>query len=70
MHLADRALNVADPLVIENARTNYRIERRVSKWQRANISLSNIVQATLSTECNCLWRQIDSNIFFRISELF
>ena len=50
MHLPDCAFNVGDPFVIENAGTDYRVERSVGKWQRVNIALSNIIKATLTAE--------------------
>ena len=50
MHLPDCAFNVGDPFVIENAGTDYRVERSVRKWQRVNIALPDIIEAALPTE--------------------
>src|ERR1700730_10477343 len=54
--------------MIKNARANYGIERGVGKWQGANISLTNIAEAPLPAERNCLRGGIDSYILFRISQ--
>lgn len=60
-HFTNGRGDITDPLMIKNTRTNDCVERIITKWQRADISLLNVVESTLTAQCDCFGRKIEAD---------
>src|SRR5437763_514358 len=62
LQLADSAINIWNPLMIDHARADYGIERVLRKWQRGDITLLRIGQTALVTKRDRFGGKIDPDI--------